>query len=142
MPVPSLEQSSERMRHLWDNDTYPKLLYVETTNFCNARCSYCLYERMERPVEHMSMDRFKELVHKIQKRSGLKIGAMFCFGEPLYDKQLFEKIRYARTHGVITKHIGLNTNCTYLTEDKFDDILQTCQNITLSFVIRQSCIST
>ena len=134
MPVPTLAESSELMRHRWDKQRYPTLVYVETTNFCNARCTYCLYDRMERPVEYMTIDSFKKVVAKVLERPGLKIGAMFCFGEPLSDATLFEKIRIARDAGVLTSYIGLNTNCSLLTPNKYDDILLTCSNITLSFV--------
>lgn len=133
MQVPSLKESSEIMRHHWDGRRYPTLAYVETTNFCNARCTYCLYDRMERPVEYMSNGDFEKVVAKVKQR-GIKIGAMFCFGEPLSDKQLFTKIRYARAEGALTPYLGLNTNCTFLTQEKYDDILDTCSNMTLSFV--------
>lgn len=131
--VPSLAQSSEAMRRHWDGQRYPKLVYVETTNFCNARCEYCLYERMERPVEHMSLDDFKRVADKVKQR-GLKIGAMFCFGEPLADRTLFEKIHYGKAINVMKGYLGLNTNCSLLTSALYDKILGTCGNMTLSFV--------
>ena len=121
------------MRTWWDDLTYPTLVYVETTNFCNATCKFCLYDRMERPVEWMTLDRFKFVANKVKER-GLKIGAMFCFGEPLADKNLFEKIRYGRSIGVMTDYLGLNTNGTYLTREKYDDLLDTCNNITISIM--------
>jgi len=133
MKILTLEESSEKMRKLWDDKKYPTLVYVETTNFCNARCKYCLYEKMERPVEWMTFDQFKFIADKVKER-GLKIGAMFCFGEPLADKDLFNKMRYGRQIGVLTPYLGLNTNCSLLTPDKYDDILETCNNMTLSFV--------
>jgi hypothetical protein len=128
----SLNQSAERMRHWWDNKRYPTLVYVETTNFCDARCTYCLYDRMERPVELMNVDQFRIVADKVKVR-GLQIGAVFCFGEPLADKQLFEKIRYGRSIDVMTHYLGLNTNCTFLTPEKFQDIIDCTSNITLSF---------
>lgn len=133
MSVPTLTQSASAMRQHWDDSKYPRLVYVETTNACDARCSFCLYERMERPVVTMGLVAFKEMADKV-KAGGLKIGAVFCFGEPLLDKQIFNKIRYARLIEVATPYLGLNTNCSQLTPDRFDDILETCSNITLSFV--------
>ena len=118
MPIPALNKSSELMRQRWNLDRYPQIVYVETTNYCNARCRYCLYERMERPVKTMSLEQFGRLCRKI-KQKGLMIGALFCFGEPLADKGLFHKIRYARSLGILKRYMGLNTNCTYLTKDKY-----------------------
>lgn len=132
MSIPSLEESQQMMLEHWDKSSYPALVYVETTNFCNARCTYCLYERMERPVTTMSFGKFKVVANKVAQR-GLRIGAMFCFGEPLADKNIFDKIVYARSVGAIKGYLGLNTNCTYLTPEKYDSILSACQNITLSF---------
>ena len=121
------------MRRHWDDKRYPTLVYVETTNFCNATCEFCLYERMERPVEQMTLEQFKFVADKVKER-GLKIGAMFCFGEPLSDVGLFKKIRYGKGIGVMTPYLGLNTNCTFLTGGKYFDIIESCNNITLSFV--------
>jgi SAM-dependent methyltransferase len=120
------------MRHSWDKRQYPKLVYVETTNFCDARCTYCLYDRMERPVKLMSLFDFQLVADKVKAR-GLEIGAVFCFGEPLADKQLFKKIRYGREIGVLTSYLGINTNCTFLTPEKYGEILETTGNMTLSF---------
>lgn len=126
------KDSAEMMRHHWDNQQYPKLVYVETTNACDARCTYCLYERMERPAKIMAVSGFKVIADKV-KAAGLKIGAMFCFGEPLLDPTLFEKIKYGRKIGVMTEYLGLNTNCTMLTPDRYEDIFACMDNITLSF---------
>ena len=131
--IPTLAECNEQMRRHWDTGTYPTLVYVETTNACNAHCTYCLYDRMERPVETMTMEQWGYVVARVAER-GLKIGAMFCFGEPLLDPGLFEKIRYGREQGVMTEYLGLNTNVSMLTPDKFDEILKSTGNITLSFV--------
>jgi SAM-dependent methyltransferase len=129
----TLSESAEKMRLNWVGRKYPRLVYVETTNACNARCTYCLYDRMERPVEYMSFDNFKRIANKV-KEEGLQIGAMFCFGEPLLDENLFDKIRYGRKLDVFPSYMGLNTNCSVLTQNRYDDILSTVNNITLSFV--------
>jgi len=88
---------------------------------------------MERKKETMTLDQFKFIANKVKER-GLQIGAMFCFGEPLFDRGLFDKIRYGRSIGILPGYLGLNTNCSLLTPDIYDDILHTCNNITLSFV--------
>jgi radical SAM protein with 4Fe4S-binding SPASM domain len=69
-----------------------------------------------RPAEIMTVDRFKEIaikfkpyVHKIQFLS------LFGCGEPLLDKTLPEKIKFAK-NVVGFKGIGLTSNCSALTE--------------------------
>lgn len=117
----------------WDNKRYPSLVYVETTNYCNAHCTFCLYGLMERPVEYMSVDQFKFIADKVKSR-GILICAMFCFGEPLADPTLFEKIEYARQIGVMPPVIGFNTNVSLLTPRKWPKILKHMNSITLSFM--------
>lgn len=81
----------------------------------------------------MSLETFKIIADKI-KEQGLQIGAMFCFGEPLTDPTLFEKYEYANKIGVLTPgHVGLNTNVSLLTAEKYPKILAHTPNIILSF---------
>ena len=120
---------------VWENPKrkYPSVVYVETTNHCNAKCVSCLNHLCKRERGTMTLENFKIIADKV-KANGAKIGAMFCFGEPLMDKGLFKKFKYAMEIDVLTKnHVGLNTNVTFLTSKKFDDILKYTPNIVLSF---------
>jgi len=87
---------------------------------------------MKREKEVMTLSQFKFVADKVKER-GIPIGAMFCFGEPLSDPGLFDKIRYGKEIGVLTGYLGLNTNVSLLGRDKWDDILSCLNNITLSF---------
>lgn len=119
----------------WDgpNRRWPTIVYVETSNYCNAYCLSCLNHRVERERYTMTLEEFKFIADKVKAR-GLKIGAMFCFGEPLTDDTLFEKYAYGNSIGVfVPGHVGLNTNVSLLTPDKYDGILIHTPNIILSF---------
>lgn len=116
---------------------YPTVAFVETTNFCNAHCICCLYDRMvEKGIKKqgiMSLQDFKWIADKV-KSLDIKINAMFCLGEPFLDPTLFDKYAYGRQIDVFTHgHVGLNTNCSLLTKEKYDGILRHTDNITLSF---------
>jgi len=119
---------------VWDdpNRSYPSIVYVETTNICNAKCVCCLNDRCVRTRGIMTLEDFKVIADKVKSR-GLLIGAMFCFGEPLIDPTLFEKFEYARNINVMPSHVGFNTNVTFLTEEKFHKICRHTPNIILSF---------
>jgi hypothetical protein len=80
----------------------------------------------------MDLKTFKKCADKC-KHANVPIGAMFCWCEPLLDDTILDKYRYARDLGIMPLHVGLNTNVSLLTEDKWDEILRTCYNITLSF---------
>ena len=111
----------------------PTHVQIETVNrFCDARCPMCTIKfvpdfakdapddlsnnGITRAAEIMTVDRFKEIaikfkpyVHKIQYLS------LFGCGEPLLDKTLPEKIKFAKDV-VGFKGIGLTSNCTNLSE--------------------------
>lgn len=111
----------------------PTHVQIETVNrFCDARCPMCTIKfvpdfakdapdelsnnGITRKAEIMTVDRFKEIsikfkpyVHKIQFLS------LFGCGEPLLDKTLPEKIKFAKDV-VGFKGIGITSNCTVLTE--------------------------
>lgn len=120
--------------NVWDNPTrpWPSVVYVETTNRCNANCAACLNDKVQRKRHTMDQWTFERVAKKISLKR-LKIGAMFCFGEPLLDPGIFQKYRYARRIGVLAPHVGLNTNVSLLTREKFDDVVSSTTNITLSF---------
>jgi len=125
---------TKTIEDVWDdpNRHYPSIIYIETTNICNAHCTCCPIGTYKRPKGIMSFDNFKIIADKIIS-TGCKIGAMFCFGEPLIDITLFDKYKYAKELGILNGHVGLNTNCSLLTSDKFNNILRHTPNITLSF---------
>lgn len=128
------------LKDVWDElgRPYPSIVYIETTNFCNAYCLSCLNHRCKRKRGIMSLDNFKKIADKV-KEKGIKIGAMFCFGEPLIDPTIFKKFEYAKKIDVLTsKHIGLNTNVSLLTKERYNDILNNTSNIILSFFNTES----
>ena len=111
---------------------WPTIVYVETTNRCNANCRACLNDKVLRKRVTMDQATFEFVADKV-KAHGLRIGAMFCFGEPLLDPGICSKYRYAAKIDVLMEHVGLNTNCSMLTEDRHDEILFSLPNIILSF---------
>ncbi len=120
---------------VWDDMSrpWPSIVYVETTNHCNAMCASCLNHACKRQRGIMTLDTFKKIADKVKER-GVKIGAMFCFGEPLIDQTLFQKYKYAKETGVLVPgHVGLNTNVSLLTPDRYEEILEYTPNIILSF---------
>jgi len=119
---------------IWELDRpWPSVVYIETTNFCNANCVSCLNDKCKRKRGVMSLEDFKTIADKV-KAKGLKIGAMFCFGEPFLDSTLLDKYAYGNKIDVFTPgHVGFNTNVSLLTPDKYDKLLKHTPNIILSF---------
>jgi len=92
---------------------------IETTNFCNLRCTHCAHEIMKRKQEHMSLESFKKIVDDISYyRPYIDF---HLHGEPLLNKNLVEMVAYTKE-----KHLEnrLITNMTLLTRERSRELLE------------------
>ena len=102
---------------------------VETTAKCNIYCPMCPRETHKQPKEDMTDEIFTRLV----RESGRSAEHMMLIGlgEPLLDRQIFERIEYCEKHNISTL---LSTNGTLLDEQASERLLATpLEHITLSF---------
>jgi len=83
----------------------PDILEFEITDKCNARCTMC-------PDEvHLGNDFLDHELFKRIAREGYELGIrrmIFTGGEPLLDKQVFDKIDYAKKLGFTYVHMFTN----------------------------------
>lgn len=68
---------------------------VETTNICNANCSFCGYRFMQRPKKVMPWEVYEKAVREFAKAGGGWLNFTPTVGDPLVDKRLIEKIEFA-----------------------------------------------
>jgi MoaA/NifB/PqqE/SkfB family radical SAM enzyme len=68
----------------------------------------CPYELMTRKKEKMSMELFKRIIDDAVT-SGIKVITLNFYNEPLCDDLLFDRIRYARSKGMV---VGFFSNGT------------------------------
>ncbi|MCA9230522.1 MAG: SPASM domain-containing protein [Planctomycetales bacterium] len=78
---------------------FPRTVRIETTNHCNAACTFCPRETIGRKKEFMDQQLFEKIIDQCAA-GGTKLIHMHNFGEPLLDKQLPERIRYAKDKGI------------------------------------------
>ena len=92
---------------------FPRQVWIENTNHCNAECIICPRELQTRPKGIMSFDIYKKIILEISKYSN-KVDRvhMHNFGEPLLDKKLPERIKLAKDYGI--KHVYFVTNASLL----------------------------
>lgn len=92
----------------------PDIVQIESTNVCNAKCVFCPRDEMERKQGIMPMDLFRKVADEC---AALGIGhvRMHNYGEAFIDRQLVEKIRYAKQIGI--GEVGLISNGSLITED-------------------------
>lgn len=99
---------------------FPLEVRLENTNHCNANCRMCPREKMTRPKGFMSLELFKRLADECAT-DGTKEMHLEGFGEPLLDKHILEKIRYAKKAGI--KKTLIVTNASLLNEDIAKELL-------------------
>lgn len=85
--------------------------YVEITNICNCRCSFC--PGTVRELRRMTMEEFAQIVEKLQGIT--KYIYLHVMGEPLTHPMLPDFIKYARGKGF---KVAITTNGTLLSQRK------------------------
>ena len=87
----------------------PYILYIETCNDCNLRCTMC--ERTFWSVQHypkMTFEQFKKILDQFHHLSALSLTGI---GEALLNKDIIRMISYAKSKGIF---VSLTTNGTLL----------------------------
>jgi MoaA/NifB/PqqE/SkfB family radical SAM enzyme len=115
---------------------YPiNYLFVEITNACNFKCTWCPDEIMGRRRGFMKKERVFRLLDEIaEKRAWL--GPLYPvklhqMGEPMLHPDLAEIVAYAEGRGV---GIELNTNCGLITGERVDALYRAgLTNLILSY---------
>jgi Radical SAM superfamily/Iron-sulfur cluster-binding domain len=92
---------------------WPEIVQIESTNLCNAKCVFCPRDEMLRPQGIMDMALFRKVADEC---AALGIGhiRMHNYGEAFMDRQLVEKVRYAKHLGI--PEVGLISNGSLITE--------------------------
>lgn len=78
---------------------FPPLVRIETTNACNAKCIICPHRMMTRKVQRMSDQLYASVIDQCAGNNCREV-QLHNFGEPLLDKALPERIRYAKLKGI------------------------------------------
>jgi len=86
---------------------FPAVVRVETTNACNARCVICPHKQMARPVRQMDDVLYTRIVDECASHRCAEIH-LHNFGEPLLDKHLEDRVRYAKEKGIAKVKIFSN----------------------------------
>jgi radical SAM protein with 4Fe4S-binding SPASM domain len=100
---------------------------VETTNICNANCTFCAYRFMERPKTVMPWEMYEKAVEEFSRSGGGSINFTPTVGDPLVDKQLVRKVRFAAGLPGVTS-ILLYTNGILLHRFGTDEFLRSGLN--------------
>jgi Radical SAM superfamily/Iron-sulfur cluster-binding domain len=103
-----LATGRERARHV------PDIVQIESTNLCNAKCVFCPRDEMHRQQGVMDMALFQKIVDECATL-GVTHVRVHNYGEPFLDRQLVEKVRYAKSKGIA--EVGMISNGSLITEE-------------------------
>ncbi len=93
---------------------WPDIVQIESTNLCNAKCVFCPRDDMYRRQGVMDMDLFRKVVDECAAL-GITHVRVHNYGEPFLDRQLVEKVRYAKQRGIA--EVGMISNGSLITEE-------------------------
>lgn len=96
---------------------------VETTNICNANCTFCGYRYMQRPKKVMPWETFEKAVRGFAEAGGGALNFTPTVGDPMVDKRLIDKIEFADSLPEIAE-IFLYTNGILLNRFDTDRLLR------------------
>lgn len=104
---------------------YPLHIDIEATTKCNLKCTMCPRTKMIAEDSYWALQDFEfkqytKLIDEFVLMGGKSVKYNFL-GEPLFNKQLPEMIRYAAKSGVVD--IAINTNLTIMTEEIAESLI-------------------
>ena len=101
---------------------FPAEIAIETHGYCNFKCIVCPYPTLERKKVKMEMWLYQKIIDEVARESPYTRLWLAIMGEPLMDKKIIPRIRYANEHGA--RRVHLNTNGTFLEGALAEELLQ------------------
>ncbi len=104
--------------------------YIETTNYCNLQCTFCNRHEVIGALQHMSVDKFIELMEKI-KHHPINTAKLMGMGEPFMHPKFNEICRIFKQY-FPDAFLIVATNCQYKIRPWFEECLQHIDMLYLS----------
>jgi hypothetical protein len=101
--------------------TFPPVVRIETTNACNAQCTICPHRELRRSIVRMDEGLFRRLIDECARQRCREVH-LHNFGEPLLDKQLEDRIGYAKYKGI--RKVKIFSNGSLLTADRAEGLIR------------------
>jgi molybdenum cofactor biosynthesis enzyme MoaA len=103
------------------NREYPRLVSVETTNHCNAKCVFCPNNALARDKGPMEQSLFEKIIEDCREFP-LQAIEPFLQGDPFSDPMIIERLQHIRERLPKTK-LRLYTNGYGMAPKKIDQML-------------------
>jgi sulfatase maturation enzyme AslB (radical SAM superfamily) len=120
-----VETSAERIKFLTGDrrqelhPSFPLVVILETSSYCNLRCLACPQSDLTRPKGFMRPDLFSKVVTEVA-RHDVRTWLHFM-GEPLINPAVFDLIEVASAAGL--PYFGVSSNARLLTSERIERIL-------------------
>ncbi len=99
---------------LKDSGDFPKVVLIDSTSFCNLRCSMCCHHEMTRKKGNMSWELFVKIIDEIAEHNKDARIWMVFFGDPFIlkktDPSIFDMIVYTKEKGLTDVVLNSNGN--------------------------------
>lgn len=97
---------------------------IETSSFCNAKCTFCSNASLKRKKNIMSHEVFNRIIERIKLEKINVSKFILCLnGEPLTDPQLFMRIKKLKSEFPYTK-VEFTSNFALATDEIIEQILE------------------
>jgi radical SAM protein with 4Fe4S-binding SPASM domain len=106
-----------------DAGDFPREVWIENTNHCNARCVMCPRDSLTRPMGIMNFQLYEKIINEVAlHKDTVRRVHLHNYGEPLLDSQLPRRIQLAKQLGL--RHVYFVTNGSLLTEGMSRSIIE------------------
>lgn len=100
-----------------------QLEVVGGKGMCNAHCAMCTKDKWLRPPLIMSEELFELIIDQLEPfKEHIDFLTLHGNGEPLLDKKMAKKVKYAKQKGI--NGVGFATNCSFLTEKVAAELIE------------------
>ena len=105
---------------------FPNVILIDTTSYCNLKCSMCFHREMKRKKGNMPWKLFTKIIDEIAETDkNVRIWMVF-FGEPLIIKKnkpsIFEMIAYAKNKGL--EDVVVNSNACLMDDYESRELIK------------------
>jgi len=118
---------SIKHKYFYGISDFFEVIALETTTYCNLRCSFCPNSKYERGLEKnkklMNEELFKKIINELNEIKYRGKVALYSYGEPLTDERLPVLVNYAK-HKLPKATIEINSNGFLLTLEKYKELIK------------------
>ena len=127
-----IEEVNQRTEELFLQKRLFCQVEIETINRCNGHCDFCPVNARDekRPLKRMSDELFVSIVMQLEEIGYDGKLSLFSNNEPLLDKGIVWKYKYAKEH-VPDAKLQLFTNGTLMTLDLFKELAKYADEIVI-----------